>query len=187
MRWRRKPLLICRPGHARAAEARALQAGLRAGNAAREALRPRSRAARRRSSSSQVPQYCRTARQLMNGSDEASPRRRRPGLRFPDLGARSHIRLLPPRGTEGSNPAPSSGESLSTGGLTDSWRLGVAFLRVKTPRATPRLPIAVCGHAASGAARPFRELASTRPLAAVCDRNRSPLPSSNAAPNKPAR
>jgi len=63
----------------------------------------------------------------------------------------------------------------------------VAFLRVKTPRATPRLPIAVCGHAASGAARPFRELASTRPLAAVCDRNRSPLPSSNAAPNKPAR
>jgi hypothetical protein len=33
--------------------------------------------------------------------------------RFPDLGAKSHIRVLPPRGTDGSNPAPSSGESVS--------------------------------------------------------------------------
>jgi hypothetical protein len=51
-----------------AAKAPALQTGLRARNVAREALRPRSRAARRRSSSSQVPQYCRFAGQLMIGS-----------------------------------------------------------------------------------------------------------------------
>jgi|HubBroStandDraft_6_1064221.scaffolds.fasta_scaffold290278_3 hypothetical protein len=48
----------------------------------------------------------------MNGSDEASPRCGRGWTRFSDLGARSHIRVLPPRGrTEGSNPSPSSEES----------------------------------------------------------------------------
>ena len=45
---------FCRSGRARAAAARVLQTGLRARNAAREALRPRSRAARRRSSGGQV-------------------------------------------------------------------------------------------------------------------------------------
>ena len=52
-------------------------------------------------------------------------------------------------------------------------------------QATPRLPIAVCGHAALGVLRPLRE--STRRLPAVCDQDRSALPSSNAAPNRPAR
>jgi hypothetical protein len=47
----------------------------------------------------------------MNGSDETAPGRGRAWTRFPDLGARSHIRVLPGRGTEGSNPAPSRGES----------------------------------------------------------------------------
>ena len=46
----------------------------------------------------------------MNGSDEASPPRRRPGLRVPIL-ARDLIFAFFPRGTEGSNPVPSSGES----------------------------------------------------------------------------
>src|SRR5438132_442973 len=50
----------------------------------------------------------------MNGSDEASPRRRD----FPILAQRSYIRVLLPRGTEGSNPAPSSGESIAN--LTSS-------------------------------------------------------------------
>jgi hypothetical protein len=52
-------------------------------------------------------------------------------------------------------------------------------------RATPRLAIAVCGHAAVGALRPFRE--STRRLPAICDQDRSALPLSNAAPNRPAQ
>jgi hypothetical protein len=47
----------------------------------------------------------------MNGSEEIAPGRGRAWTRFPDLGARSHIRVLPRRGTEGSNPSPSSAES----------------------------------------------------------------------------
>src|ERR1700738_4911785 len=46
--------------------------------------------ARRFSTLDQVPQHCPSAGQLMNESDEAAPR---------------------PRGTEGSNPVPSSKES----------------------------------------------------------------------------
>jgi hypothetical protein len=92
--------------------------GIRARNAAREALRPRSPAARRRSSSCQVPQYCRSSRQLMNGSGEAWPRRRRPGRDFPILARDLIFAYFPQGGTEGSNPAHSTGESATncTGG-----------------------------------------------------------------------
>jgi hypothetical protein len=49
----------------------------------------------------------------MNGSDEASPRRRQPGRDFPILARDLIFAYFPQGGTEGSNPAPSSGESVS--------------------------------------------------------------------------
>jgi hypothetical protein len=59
-----------RSGRARTAKARALQTGLRARRAAGEALRPRSRAARRGSYGGEVPPGWRSARQPMRGRQE---------------------------------------------------------------------------------------------------------------------
>jgi hypothetical protein len=92
-------------------KARALQTGLRPWHAAREALRPRSGAARRGSSSGEIPLRCRSARQQVSGSDEATPCG---GCRMTCPLTEATMRSLEtghPRGTEGSNPAPSSGES----------------------------------------------------------------------------
>jgi hypothetical protein len=51
-----------------------LQTRLRARHAARKALRSRSRGARRGSSSGEVPQACRSARQPISGSERGAPR-----------------------------------------------------------------------------------------------------------------
>jgi hypothetical protein len=82
--------------------------------------------------------------------------------------------------TEWAVPASSARQSGSCGEV-------VAPSSGSPAQATPRRPIAVCGHAASGTVRPLQEPASTRRLAAVCDRSRAALPSLNAAPNRPAR
>jgi hypothetical protein len=70
--------------------------------------------------------------------------------------------------------------------VDDDFHLGSVSSAVKC-RGDPRLPIAVCGHAASGAERPPPVWASTQRLPAVCDQDRSALPASNAVPNRPAR
>ena len=70
--------------------------------------------------------------------------------------------------------------------VDDNFYLGSVSSAVKC-HGNPRLPIAVCGHAASGAERPRPVWASTRRLPAVCDQDRSALPASNAVPNRPAR
>ncbi len=69
--------------------------------------------------------------------------------------------------------------------VDDNFYLGSVSSAVKC-HGNPRLPIAVCGHAASGAERPLPVWASTRRLPAVCDQDGSALPASNAVPNRPA-